>query len=58
MMKNKRRLEILYKQLIKMVEWKGVTKGRLRQNTSGELIREIIPDVELFISAYNKTSVE
>jgi WD40 repeat protein len=51
-----RRLIILMKQINKMVDCKGVTKGRLRQNTSGELIRDIIPDIELFMSTYNKLS--
>lgn len=49
-----RRLTILMKQLTKIVESKGIAKGRLRQNKSGELIRDIIPDIELFISTYNK----
>jgi WD40 repeat protein len=48
-----RRLVILMKQLKKIVECKGVTKGRMRQNKSGELVRAIIPDIELFISNYN-----
>ena len=47
---KERRVTMILKQLSKIVESKGVTKGRLRENTSGDLIRKIIPDIELFLA--------
>ena len=49
---KERRISMILKQLTKIVECKGITKGRLRENISGDLIRKIVPDIELFLSKF------
>ena len=48
-----RYLKTIFKQLQKIISSKGVTKGRMRENTSGDLFRQVIPEIELFLSRYS-----
>jgi len=53
---KKRRLKHLFKQLTKIVNSSAINKAKLRENKSGKMFREVLPEIELFLSKYDISS--